>query len=114
MGSTSSSTRSWMAGTRRTSTGTAWALRSSTGCSTTRADPLPKRHTHCLGSAERLEAGAGATALLPTCDQRSAAVRGLGLVSSASLLGVDGHAVTVEVHVSGGLPSFTVVGSPES
>ncbi len=38
----------------------------------------------------------------------------LGLVPSASLLGVDGYAVTVEVHVSGGLPSFTVVGSPDS
>ena len=37
----------------------------------------------------------------------------LGLVPSASLLGVDGHAVTVEVHVSSGLPSFTVVGSPD-
>jgi len=38
----------------------------------------------------------------------------LGIVRSASLLGVDGHAVTVEVHVSGGLPSFTVVGSPDA
>jgi len=38
----------------------------------------------------------------------------LGLVPSASLLGVDGHAVTVEVHITGGLPSFTVVGSPDS
>jgi magnesium chelatase family protein len=38
----------------------------------------------------------------------------LGLVPSASLLGVDGHAVTVEVHVSGGLPSFTVVGLPDA
>lgn len=38
----------------------------------------------------------------------------LGLVPSASLLGVDGHAVTVEVHVSSGLPSFTVVGSPDA
>ena len=38
----------------------------------------------------------------------------LGLVPSASLLGVDGHAVTVEVHVSNGLPSFTVVGSPDA
>jgi magnesium chelatase family protein len=37
----------------------------------------------------------------------------LGLVPSASLLGVDGHAVTVEVHISGGLPSFTVVGLPD-
>jgi magnesium chelatase family protein len=38
----------------------------------------------------------------------------LGLVPSASLLGIDGHAVTVEVHVSSGLPSFTVVGSPDA
>jgi magnesium chelatase family protein len=38
----------------------------------------------------------------------------LGLVPSASLLGVDGHQVTVEVHVSSGLPSFTVVGSPDA
>ena len=37
----------------------------------------------------------------------------LGLVPSATLLGIDGHAVTVEVHSSGGLPSFTVVGSPD-
>jgi magnesium chelatase family protein len=29
------------------------------------------------------------------------------------LLGIDGHAVTVEVHVSSGLPSFTVVGLPD-
>ena len=38
----------------------------------------------------------------------------LGLVPSASLLGVDGHAVTVEVHITGGLPSFTVVGLPDA
>ena len=38
----------------------------------------------------------------------------LGLVPSACLLGIDGHAVTVEVHVSGGLPSFTVVGLPDA
>jgi magnesium chelatase family protein len=35
-------------------------------------------------------------------------------VRSATLLGVEGHAVDVEVHVSGGLPGFTVVGSPDS
>jgi magnesium chelatase family protein len=35
-------------------------------------------------------------------------------VHSATLLGVDGHAVTVEVHVSRGLPGFTVVGSPDA
>jgi magnesium chelatase family protein len=38
----------------------------------------------------------------------------LGLVPSAIVLGVDGHAVTVEVHVSSGLPSFTVVGLPDT
>jgi magnesium chelatase family protein len=38
----------------------------------------------------------------------------LGLVPSASLLGIEGHPVIVEVHVSSGLPSFTVVGSPDS
>jgi magnesium chelatase family protein len=38
----------------------------------------------------------------------------LGLVPSATVLGVDGHAVTVEVHVSTGLSSFTMVGSPDA
>jgi magnesium chelatase family protein len=38
----------------------------------------------------------------------------LGIVPSASLLGVDGHAVTVEVHFSRGLPSFTVIGLPDT
>ncbi len=38
----------------------------------------------------------------------------LATVSSASLLGVDGHPVSVEVHVASGLPGFTVVGSPDS
>ncbi len=38
----------------------------------------------------------------------------LGLVPSATLLGVDGHAVTVEVHIAKGLPSFTVVGLPDA
>lgn len=34
-------------------------------------------------------------------------------VSSATLLGVEGHRVTVEVHVSVGLPCFTIVGLPD-
>lgn len=38
----------------------------------------------------------------------------LATVQSATLRGVDGHAVTVEVHVSAGLPSFTVVGLPDT
>ena len=38
----------------------------------------------------------------------------LGIVPSASLLGIDGHAVTVEVHLASGLPSFTVVGLPDA
>jgi len=38
----------------------------------------------------------------------------LASVRSATLLGIDGHAVTVEVHVSQGLPSFHVVGLPDT
>lgn len=38
----------------------------------------------------------------------------LAAVPSACLLGVDGHAVAVEVHVSSGLPGFVIVGSPDS
>jgi magnesium chelatase family protein len=38
----------------------------------------------------------------------------LATIPSASLLGADGHAVTVEVHASGGLPAFTVVGLPDA
>ncbi|MGZ6927692.1 MAG: YifB family Mg chelatase-like AAA ATPase [Acidimicrobiia bacterium] len=35
-------------------------------------------------------------------------------VRSATLLGVEGHPVAVEVHVSGGLPGYTVVGLPDT
>ncbi len=38
----------------------------------------------------------------------------ISTIASATLLGVDGWPVTVEVHVSGGLPGFTVVGQPDS
>ena len=38
----------------------------------------------------------------------------LAFVSSASLLGVEGHRVTVEVHASDGLPSYTIVGLPDA
>jgi magnesium chelatase family protein len=38
----------------------------------------------------------------------------LGIVRSASLLGVDGHAVTVEVHLARGLPSFSMIGLPDT
>lgn len=38
----------------------------------------------------------------------------LAIVESATLLGVDGHPVTVEIHVSNGLPGFTVVGLPDA
>jgi magnesium chelatase family protein len=38
----------------------------------------------------------------------------LATVSSATLVGVDGHPVTVEVHVSNGLPGFRVVGLPDA
>ena len=38
----------------------------------------------------------------------------LASVRSATLLGVEGHPVRVEVHVSPGLPGFTVVGLPDT
>lgn len=38
----------------------------------------------------------------------------LATLRSAVLLGVDGHPVDVEVHVSGGLPSYHVVGLPDA
>lgn len=38
----------------------------------------------------------------------------IATIPSASLLGVDGHPVTVEVHVSNGLPGFTIVGLPDA
>lgn len=38
----------------------------------------------------------------------------LARIRSASLLGVDGRPVDVEVHVSNGLPGFTVVGLPDA
>ncbi len=37
----------------------------------------------------------------------------LAAILSATLLGVEGHRVTVEVHVSNALPSFTIVGLPD-
>ena len=38
----------------------------------------------------------------------------LAEVPSATLLGVEGHRVLVEVHVGQGLPGFTVVGLPDA
>jgi magnesium chelatase family protein len=38
----------------------------------------------------------------------------ISIIPSATLLGVDGRAVAVEVHVSNGLPGFTVVGLPDT
>ena len=38
----------------------------------------------------------------------------LASVRSATLIGVDGHPVTVEVHVSSGLPAYSVVGLPDT
>lgn len=38
----------------------------------------------------------------------------IGCVPSATVVGVDGQPVSVEVHVSSGLPSFTVVGLPDA
>ena len=38
----------------------------------------------------------------------------LAVVPSATLVGVAGHLVEVEVHSSGGLPGFTIVGQPDT
>lgn len=38
----------------------------------------------------------------------------LAQVQSATILGVEGHRVQVEVHVAQGLPSFTIVGLPDA
>jgi magnesium chelatase family protein len=38
----------------------------------------------------------------------------LASIPSATLLGVDGHPVTVEVHATVGLPGFTIVGLPDT
>lgn len=38
----------------------------------------------------------------------------LATATAATLVGVDGHLVTVEVHDSHGLPSFTIVGLPDT
>lgn len=38
----------------------------------------------------------------------------IATIPSATLFGVDGHSVAVEVHVSNGLPSFTMVGLPDA
>ncbi|MGI9120043.1 MAG: YifB family Mg chelatase-like AAA ATPase [Acidimicrobiales bacterium] len=38
----------------------------------------------------------------------------LAIIASATLLGVEGAPVSVEVHVSGGLPGFTIVGLPDA
>jgi magnesium chelatase family protein len=38
----------------------------------------------------------------------------LAMVTSSTLIGVEGRAIAVEVHVSTGLPSFTIVGLPDA
>lgn len=38
----------------------------------------------------------------------------IATIPTATLLGVEGHAVTVEVHIGRGLPAFTVVGLPDT
>jgi magnesium chelatase family protein len=38
----------------------------------------------------------------------------LACISAATLTGAVGHPVSVEVHVSNGLPGFTIVGLPDA
>ena len=47
-----------------------------------------------------------------TCSQGGGVA--LALVYSRATLGIDAPLVTVEVHLSGGLPNFTIVGLPEA
>jgi magnesium chelatase family protein len=53
------------------------------------------------------------TALLFRCPAGSEEARVLATVPSATLLGVEGRPITVEVQVANGLPCFTVVGLPD-
>src|SRR3954471_1635590 len=55
--------------------------------------------------------GVAVTTLLPPLRRRSIV---LAAVRSAVLEGVDGRIVTVEVHVSNGLPAYSVVGLPDA
>jgi len=53
--------------------------------------------------------------VVPPCDPlRQEALLVLASVTAATLLGVEGRPVRVEVHVSKGLPGFTVVGLPDT
>lgn len=38
----------------------------------------------------------------------------LAAIPSAAVLGIDGYLVTVEVHVSSGLPAYDLVGLPDA
>jgi magnesium chelatase family protein len=75
------------------------------------------RHTvdvvdrHVSGGAVE-ESGTPSHRLLRRCRQHLGGHM-LAAVQSATLLGVEGQPVTVEVHVSNGLPGFTVVGLPD-
>ena len=44
----------------------------------------------------------------------SAEPKGLAMVSTRTVVGVIAQAVTVEVHLANGLPSFSTVGLPET
>jgi magnesium chelatase family protein len=57
--------------------------------------------------------GRRVSALLPS-PSRIQEVAVLAAVRSATLVGVDGQPVTVEVHVSSGLPAYQVVGLPDA
>lgn len=61
--------------------------------------------------------GTGFRSLQPSVWRRCATIAGggavLAAVRSATLLGVEGRPVTVEVHVATGLPAFQIVGLPD-
>jgi magnesium chelatase family protein len=59
-----------------------------------------------------LSARAAGDTALPGSSTREVTV--IATIPSATLLGVDGRPVAVEVHVSNGLPGFTIVGQPDA
>jgi magnesium chelatase family protein len=72
------------------------------------------RHTPGVGCSQRLEL-VSELSKWPSAQssiQEESAV--LAIVHSATLLGIDGWPVTVEVHTSNGLPGFTIVGLPDA
>lgn len=57
---------------------------------------------------------ANGSSVLCVCVTRPGSWKVLAMVASATLVGVQGQSISVEVHVSNGLPSFSIVGLPDA